>query len=203
MNTLAHVINKALLIIVVMLGFNCSTPNSNELFWDTFDSVLSGSVRDFRYNRPPNFEEFQKGIEIPYYNKRPDSLDKLRVTVAENPIEVDFNQYSDKFPEEYKFVINKNSHSMNYIPPKIQDYTHKDYKVEFQKNPHKNFKGFQGMGYGGMLQLSNAIINQDNDKAIVYLQLTRSRLDGFSSIVLFKKIKGKWEIEGYIPIAIS
>ena len=97
MNTLAHVINKALLIIVVMLGFNCSTSNSNELFWVTFDSVLSGSVRDFRYNRPPTFEEFQKGIETQHFNKRPDSLGKLRVTVAENPIEVDFNQYRTKF----------------------------------------------------------------------------------------------------------
>jgi len=99
--------------------------------------------------------------------------------------------------------MDKNCRSMNYIPPNIQDYTHEDYHVEFQRDPHKNFKGFQGLEYGGMLQLSNALVNKDNDKAIVYLQLTRSRLNGFSSIVLFKKVKGKWEIDGYIPIAIS
>lgn len=204
MVTLANVINKVLSLVIIGLFINCADNSSQKIFNDTFEKVLSSSVRDFRYNRPPTFEEFKDNIEPQHFSKRPDTLKKLKISVSLIPLEFDFIDYIDKIPSDYMFLFDSEKNLHPYIPLNIENYLNDNYELKFLNRPEQiKIKKFQGLDYGGLLQVSNILTNLKKDRAIILVRITRSKLDSSSKLILFKKNNGKWIISDQIGISLS
>ncbi|WP_211357903.1 hypothetical protein, partial [Bizionia gelidisalsuginis] len=74
MNIQTRVIYKCFILLFFTLVFGCKEKqNSLSVYNDTFDSFLTKSVIDIRYNTPPSFEEYKDGLSKKAVLIRPDS----------------------------------------------------------------------------------------------------------------------------------
>ncbi|HET8885785.1 MAG TPA: hypothetical protein VFM70_05460 [Salinimicrobium sp.] len=200
------VMNKKFLILIISFCASCISQSvADKHFRDTFDAVLSSTVKDFRYNNPPTFEEFKKGIEKPFLEKKPDSLSPLKVIVSKNSVDFDFHPYLNRIPLNYQFVMKPSVKGKEYVPEELNEYLSEDFQVTFKVDPHKTFVKYSGEGldHGGMLQLGKIFINDEETRAIMWARITRSKLDGTETIILFEKVEGVWKIKERIGISMS
>lgn len=195
--TTKTLVTKIYIVLFTISTIQCNKSQGDYFFNQTFDQVLKFSVRDFRYNKVPGFEEYKKGNEPIYLKKKPDSLSKLKIKVSNLPIEFNFSEYSNKIPDEYKFVLGKKPQNIfDYIPRSMSNYSNDEYQANFVIRKKEHFKNLnsQSKDYGGFLELSKVIFNDSHNLAVMFTKTSRTFHDSQLALLFFKKVDGVWKI---------
>ncbi|WP_157972824.1 hypothetical protein [Aureibaculum luteum] len=199
------VTKRIIIFVLILSSMSCSNgKEQNSLFKDTYMEILTGSIVDFRYMKPPTFEESQKGIKIQFPIKRPDTLSPLKLYVQKDHINIDFSEFENRLPEDFKFNSDSMSEIVDYLPYDVNTYSNKEYELISFKDLDKTFeKQKNQFDSGGILQFSKVLFNREKNKAILFFRDTRNELNSTESLILFKKINGKWVIFKSIGISLS
>ncbi len=198
-------VTKSILIFVLILtATSCSTnKDQNSLFKDTFMEVISESIIDLRYMKPPTPEESRLNLKLKF-PERPDTLSPLKLYVQKWHLDTDFSKFNNKLPEDFKFFSDSTSKTINYLQENIIRYSNKEFNIIPFNDLDKTFeKQKNKLDSGGILQFSKALLNIEQNKALLFIRDTRNELDSVESLILFKKINGKWEIFKSIGISLS
>ncbi|RPD96686.1 hypothetical protein EGM88_10020 [Aureibaculum marinum] len=190
------VTKNTIFFIIIITFIGCSSrKNTNSLFKDTYTDILSKEIFNFRSIRPPTFEEFQRGIEGPLPSKM-DTINPLRLYVQKEHLDVNFKELKVKLPEDFKFIYQIESQTLDYLPEDIEQYSTKKYEfIEFVSLDEVSRNDITlELNYGGILQFSRALLNKERNKAILFVRDTYDKLDSVENIILLEKNNGKWEI---------
>ncbi|MDX1272805.1 hypothetical protein [Bizionia paragorgiae] len=208
MNIQTRVIYKCFILLFFTLVFGCKEKqNSLSVFNDTFDSFLTKSVIDIRYNTPPSFEEYKDGLSKKAVLIRPDSISKLKLFVVQTSSGAYLARYKNYLPEDYKNIIKNSSTEISYVPEETTVFSNHNFEVKIiEEKDIKSFKRseeFSGNNVGGVFYFSKMIINKEHNKAMVYVSWFKEKLNGNSSIILFKREKENWVIDDVVAISVS
>ncbi len=199
------VIKRIILCIILLSFLACSnSKEQNALFKDTYIDVLSKEIFKFRHSRPPNPEEFERGIKGPLPSVL-DTLNPLRLYVQKKHLEVALNKFNVKLPKEFKFVYDKTNKTVGYLPENIEKYSTKEYEfIEFN-NLDEVFKNdkISKLNFGGTLQFSRVLLNKEYNRALFFARDTRDSLDSVGRLILLEKVNGKWNVLKSIVISIT
>lgn len=195
-----------LLFFTLVLGCK-EKQNSVNIYKDTFDSFLTKSVIDIRYNTPPSFEEYKNGISKKAVLIRPDSISKLKLFVVQTPSNNYLASYKNYLPEDYKNIIKNSSSEISYVPEETKVFSNHNFVVKIiEEKDIKSFKSseeFSGNNVGGVFYFSKMIINKEHNKAMVYVSWFKEKRNGNSGIILFKREKENWVIDEVVAISVS
>ncbi|TYC07789.1 hypothetical protein ES677_14915 [Bizionia gelidisalsuginis] len=208
MNIQPRMIYKCFILLFFTLVFGCKEKqNSLSVYNDTFDSFLTKSVIDIRYNTPPSFEEYKDGLSKKAVLIRPDSISKLKLFVVQTSSDNYLLSYKNYLPKDYKNIIKNSSTEISYVPEKTTVFSNHNFAVKIiEEKDIKSFKRseeFSGNNVGGILYFSKMIINKEHNKAMVYVSWFKEKLNGSSSIILFKREKENWVINEVVAISVS
>ncbi|WP_040533058.1 hypothetical protein [Leeuwenhoekiella blandensis] len=197
---------RSLLFLVISI-YGCESTEDSGLFEQTFNNILSNSVIDSRYNKPPTFEEFKKGEKPTRDIAYIDSLAPLEIFIEKIPIQLEIDSLNINLPEDYHFVFTGRKDMVSYISQKKRSFKNEKFEVSFLKKiDYQSFfknEKFDDPNFGGILQFSKALINDKKNKAVVLKRWSRSKLESIETLILFKKIEGKWKVLKYLPISMS
>ncbi|TYB74248.1 hypothetical protein ES676_08690 [Bizionia saleffrena] len=208
MNIQPRVIYKCFILLLFTLVFGCKEKQKSlSVYNDTFDSFLTKSVIDIRYNTPPSFEEYKDGLSKKAVLIRPDSISKLKLFVVQTSSDNYLVSYKNYLPKDYKNIIKNSSTEISYVPEKTTVFSNHNFAVKIiEEKDIKSFKRseeFSGNNVGGILYFSKMIINKEHNKAMVYVSWFKEKLNGSSSIILFKREKENWVINEVVAISVS
>ncbi|MDY7395715.1 hypothetical protein UMM65_10710 [Aureibaculum sp. 2210JD6-5] len=198
------VIKKIIIIVLILTSIGClNKKRIYALFKDTYISILSEEIFKFKYLRSPNPEEFERGIKELIPIER-DTFEPLNVYVQKGDLEINFSEFNSKLPESFKFVSDSTSKTISYLPENIEHYSNKKYNLISFVNLDKIFeKQKKILNSGGIVQFSKALLNKEQNKALLFIRDTRNKLDSVESLILFNKNNGKWEKFKVIGISLS
>ncbi|MBN4048448.1 hypothetical protein JYU17_00580 [Flavobacteriaceae bacterium AH-315-O20] len=183
-------------LLSVLIFFGCSVhKDASNIFKDTYMSILKKSVVDFRYIKPPTYEQSQKGVKIKK-QKRPDTLSPLKIYVQREHIEVNFDQLKKRLSElPPSFINNFTDSIINYIPVNIETFSNNIYEFIPFKNLDEVFETDipSQSDFGGVIQFSKLLLNKKGDKAFLFIRKTRHSLNSVESLYLLEKHDRKWK----------
>ena len=194
-------IKKILIVIMVFLCLGClSNKDQNSLFSDTYSEILTDQIFADRYIIPPTPEEFNSGFRTEAIRIHPDSLPTMNLYVQKEHLDFDFNQIRVKLPEAYKFAYHSKKAPIDYLPNHLEKFNSKKYQfitisdLDSFVNGEKVWKSSNGR----ILQFSKVLLNDKNNKALLFIRDTYDQLDSNENLILLEKVDKKWKVHSSI-----